>query len=55
MKKLFILIVVVFVIQPAISQDTDRSILTIDRIFKDKEFSLEKFGPVRFIDNGKRY
>jgi len=54
-KHLLILFVVVLFIQPIIPQEKDKSILTIDRLFKKPEFRGERFGPARFLDNGKSY
>ena len=36
-------------------QDGDSGILTIDRIFNSDEFSPQRFGPARWIDNGAGY
>jgi dipeptidyl-peptidase-4 len=36
-------------------QETDRSILTLDRIFASNEFFSERFGPARWLENGKGY
>jgi dipeptidyl-peptidase-4 len=33
----------------------DSSLLTIDRIFNSSEFRMERFGPARWIDDGKAY
>ena len=33
----------------------DPSILTVDRIFASNEFSQERFGPARWIDDGAGY
>ncbi|PIW70304.1 MAG: S9 family peptidase [Ignavibacteriales bacterium CG12_big_fil_rev_8_21_14_0_65_30_8] len=54
-RQLLVLFVVVLFIQPIIPQETDKSILTIDRLFKNYEFRGERFGPARFLDNGKSY
>lgn len=55
MKQLLILFVIFLYVQPIIPQETDKSILTIDRLFKNPEFRGETFGPVRFLENGKSY
>lgn len=55
LKHFLILFVIVLFIQPIIPQETDKSILTIDRLFKKPEFRGERFGPARFLDNGKSY
>ncbi|HDL18714.1 MAG TPA: hypothetical protein ENH29_06640 [Bacteroidetes bacterium] len=39
--------------QPAKTEDP--AILTVDRIFAANEFSPERFGPARWIDDGKGY
>ena len=55
MKQLLILFVIFLYIQPIVAQEADKSILTIDRLFKKPEFRGERFGPARFLDNGKSY
>lgn len=55
MKQVLILFVIFLYIQPIVAQETDKSILTIDRLFKKPEFRGEKFGPARFLDKGKNY
>jgi len=37
------------------AQDSDPGILTIDRIFTDREFTSERFGPARWLDDGAGY
>jgi len=54
-KKLLVLFIIFLFIQPIIPQETDKSILTIDRLFKSAEFSGERFGPARFLENGSSY
>ena len=54
-KQLLILFVIFLYIQPIVAQEADKSILTIDRLFKKPEFRGERFGPARFLDNGKSY
>jgi dipeptidyl-peptidase-4 len=54
-KQLLILFLIFFYVQPIIPQETDKSILTIDRLFKNFDFNREKFGPARFIENGESY
>lgn len=55
MKQVLILFVIFLYIQPVVAQETDKSILTIDRLFKKPEFRGEKFGPARFLDKGESY
>lgn len=54
-RQLLILFVVVLFIQPIIPQEKDSSIITIDRLFKNYDFRGERFGPARFLDNGKNH
>ena len=54
-KKLIILLLIFFYIQPVIGQEKDKSLVTIDRLFNSREFFGERFGPVRFLDNGTAY
>ncbi len=37
------------------AQTEDKSLLTIDRIFNSADFSGGRFGPVRFVEEGKYY
>jgi len=37
------------------SQHGDRSLLTLERIFNSSEFSQERFGPARWLDDGSGY
>ncbi len=37
------------------AQNTDPGILTLDRIFTDREFTSERFGPARWLDDGTGY
>lgn len=39
----------------AFAQQTDKSILTLDRIFNSSDFSSDRFGPARFVEEGKYY
>ncbi len=56
-KKLLILLIIFFYIQPFVAQEKeDKSLLTIERIFSSPpEFRGERFGPVRFLDDGQGY
>lgn len=56
-KKLLILLIIFLYIQPALPQEKkeDKSKITLDRLFNTKDFTGERFGPVRFLDNGKGY
>jgi dipeptidyl-peptidase-4 len=42
-------------IQPLIAQTEDKSILTLDRIFKNREFRSQEFGPIEWFKVGKYY
>ena len=56
MKKLFITLFVLVLFIPSIkSQTEDKSLLTIDRIFRSSDFSSQWFGPARWIDNDRGY
>jgi dipeptidyl-peptidase-4 len=37
------------------AQQSDPSVLTLDRIFSSREFRSESFGPARWIDDGRAY
>ena len=37
------------------AQQPDPSVLTLKRIFTDRDFQAEKFGPARWLENGKAY
>ncbi len=54
-KYLFLLFLSAFYFQPLVAQNEDKSILDLNRLFKSREFSGERFGPVRFIDKGRSY
>ena len=56
-KKILILLIIFFYFQPIIAQEeTDKSQLTIERLFSSPpEFIGERFGPVRFLDDGHGY
>ncbi len=57
MKKLLILLFIFLYIQPVIPQEKkeDKSLITLDRLFNTRDFRGERFGPVRFLDNGQGY
>ncbi|MGA7838393.1 MAG: S9 family peptidase [Ignavibacteriaceae bacterium] len=57
LKKLLILLIIFYYIQPVLAQEKkeDKSIITLERLFERGSFSSERFGPVRFLDNGKGY
>ena len=42
-------------ISSSYSQETDPSVLTLDRIFKKHDFSSPRFGPARWVDDGSGY
>ena len=54
-KQFFLLILILFYFQPLIAQTEDKSLLTLDRLFKSYDFFGERFGPARFTDDGKSY
>ena len=54
-KKLLILLLIFLYVQSVIGQEKDKSLVTIDRLFNSREFFGERFGPVRFLDNGTAY
>jgi dipeptidyl-peptidase 4 len=54
-KKIYFLFLIVIFVQPYYAQQEDKSLLTIDRIFNSMDFMGERFGPARFIENGKYY
>ena len=43
------------VAQPSLAQTTDPSLLTLERIFSEKEFEPESFGPARWLGTGAAY
>lgn len=44
-----------FQIDSVQAQDSDQNALTLERIYKDKEFRLKRFGPVRWLEDGSGY
>lgn len=40
---------------PSAAQQTDSTLLTLERIFSSREFIGERFGPARWLDNGSGY
>jgi len=40
---------------PAAAQQPDSTLLTLDRLFSSREFTGERFGPARWLDNGAGY
>ncbi len=58
MKKstcLFNLLIFALVISTVYAQQPDPSKLTVERIFSSGEFRSERFGPARWLDDGKGY
>ena len=51
----FILIVCILCIATLGAQDSDPSILTLERIFDSGEFNAERFGPARWLEDGSGY
>lgn len=54
-KLLLILILFFLYLLPLSAQEVDKSLLTIDRIFESDDFSADRFGPARFIEDGEYY
>lgn len=54
-RKFYVLLFFLNLVQPFYAQTEDKSLLTVDRIFNSKDFSGERFGPARFIEEGKFY
>ena len=52
---LFYLFIFALVISTAYAQEPDPSKLTVERIFSSGEFRSERFGPARWLDDGKGY
>ena len=57
LKKLLILLIIFYYTQPVLAQEKkeDKSIITLERLFERGSFRSDRFGPVRFLDNGKGY
>ncbi len=55
LKKFLLLLLVILYIQPIVAQEADSTKITLDRLLKGTEFYGERFGPARFIDDGKSY
>lgn len=51
----FLFILCFVVINGSEAQNTDPGILTLDRIFTEREFTSERFGPARWLDDGTGY
>ena len=49
------LLALFLLISPFINAQDDPSALSIDRIFNSREFSSERFGPARWVEDGKGY
>jgi len=45
----------ILLIQPLIAQTEDKTILTLDRIFKNREFRSQEFGSIEWFKDGKYY
>ncbi|HWO02060.1 MAG TPA: S9 family peptidase [Blastocatellia bacterium] len=50
----FVLIIVLAVV-PALAQQSDPSLLTLERLFSSEDFTAETFGQARWIDGGAGY
>lgn len=54
--KTFLAVLFVFILTyTGFAQKEDKSILTLNKIFNSADFSSERFGPARFIEEGKFY
>lgn len=56
-KKVLILLFLFLYIQPVLPQEKqeDKSAITLERLFKTRDFFGDRFGPVRFLDKGAGY
>jgi dipeptidyl-peptidase-4 len=52
---IFSVMIVLCTIVPLKAQVQPESMLTLDRIFKSREFAGDRFGPARWLDNGSSY
>ena len=53
---LLIILATILLTPPALAQEaTDSSMLTLDRIYKNREFSMDYFSQARWIDEGQSY
>ena len=55
LRKFAFFIFVLIYTQALFAQQEDKSLLSVDRIFNSNEFSSERFGQARFIEEGKFY
>lgn len=55
LRKYFFLVFILIYVHPCSAQTEDKSVLTVNRIFNSNDFSGERFGPARFIEEGKYY
>ncbi len=55
LRKYFFLVFILIYVHPYSAQTEDKSVLTVNRIFNSNDFSGERFGPARFIEEGKYY
>jgi dipeptidyl-peptidase-4 len=54
-QKYAYLALILLVAATAVAQESDPSVLTLERIFGSPEFRSERFGPARWLDNGSAY
>jgi dipeptidyl-peptidase-4 len=54
-KKFIIFILTIYLFHYSYSQETDRSLLTLDRIFNSYEFYPEFYGPVKWLADGSGF
>ena len=54
-KQLLLFVIFLFYVLPVAAQEVDKSLLTLDCIFHSTEFNGDRFGPARFIEDGKYY
>lgn len=54
-KKNLILFLAIILISSCIAQTEDQGLLTIDRIFSSREFSSERLGRIRWLEDCSGY
>lgn len=55
MKKYLLPLILILMSTSLLAQDGDLGILTLNRIFASREFSSERFGPARWLEDGSGY
>ena len=54
-RALFLSLLLLLVVAPALAQQSDVSKLTLERLFSSSEFASEQFGPARWLEDGSGY